>query len=49
MEDSTRAVPEVLAKRVLLEYAQQIINGGVMRSATADAISNATAAHHGKG
>ena len=49
MEDSVYAAPEVLAKRALLECAQQIINGGVMRSATADAIGNAIAPHPGKG
>ena len=49
MEDSTRATPEVMAKRARLEYAPQIINGGIMRPDNADAISNAIAPHPGKG
>ena len=49
MEDSARAAPEVLAKRALPGYAPQIINGGVMRHGSTDAVSNAIAAHPGKG
>lgn len=45
MEDSTRTDPEVLAKRALLEYASQIINGGIIRPDNADAVSNAIAPH----
>ena len=49
MEDSARAAPEHLAKRALLEYAQQIINGGIMRPDNADAVSNAIAPYPGEG
>ena len=49
MEDSARAATEHLAKRALLEYAQQIINGIVTFPGNADAVSNAITPHPGKG
>ena len=49
MEDSTRTDPEVLAKRALLECAQQIINDIVICPGNADAVSNAIAPHPGEG